>query len=213
MVYRTDRNKSKLNTEDIYTLDGLIKTMIELNLHNLHTSIPCVVESFNGDGTVNATPAIKRVLNENDEEITLPTLSEIPIIYPSVGKYRITFPIEKGDEGMLVFSEREINQFVEKGEITRPLMYRKHSISDAVFIPALISQGKRNNVSSSEGLVLEEVSGGAKIELINGKINLYGTIVMESIPGTGLTDITLNTHIHQGGGSGPPQVDGGGEPN
>jgi len=199
-----------LSAEDIYTLDGLIKTILEFSLHNLHTSIPCVVETFNSNGTVNATPAIKRVLVEDNEEITLPTLSDIPIIYPSVGKYRITFPIEKGDEGMLVFSEREINQFVEKGDVTRPLMYRKHNISDAVFIPALISKGKRNNVPASEGLVLEEINGGAKIELINGKIKLHGQVVFESIPGTGVADVTLNTHLHSGAGTGPPQSDGGG---
>ena len=201
-----------MSAADIYTLDGLIKTIIDFNLHNLHTSIPCVVETFNGNGTVNATPAIKRVLVENNEEITLPTLSEIPIIYPSVGKYRITFPIEIGDEGILVFSEREINQFVEKGEVTRPLMYRKHNISDAVFIPALISQGKRNNVSSSEGLVLEEINGGAKIELINGKINLYGSVNFESIPNSGTADIELNTHVHPSNGA-PPTNGGGGAPN
>ncbi len=199
-----------MSAADIYTLDGLIKTIIDFNLHNLHTSIPCVVETFNNNGTVNATPAIKRVLTEGDEEITLPTLSDIPIIYPSVGKYRITFPIEKGDEGMLVFSEREINQFIEKGEVTRPLMYRKHNISDAVFIPALISQGKRNNVPSSEGLVLEEIDGGAKIELINGKINLYGFVNIETVPGSGVADIGLNTHVHTGPGT--PPISGGGPP-
>lgn len=191
-----------IDSEHIVKIDDLIKLIVENRIKDVHTSIPCIVESFSPDGTVTVSPAIKRI-SQNDDSESVPTLSNVPVIYPSVGKYRIVFPIEKGNEGMILYSEQEITQFIEKGSISDPIMYRRHNRSDAVFIPSMISNPSRSPIDSSKGLVLEEI-GGARIEIGSGQLKLFGTIMFESIPGSGLADTRLSTHVHPTAAVGSP---------
>lgn len=187
------------NKAEITTLEGLIRLGIENALLNTHTSIPCIVDTVNNDGTVNATPAIKRIKTD-DTEYVLPVIPSIPVQYPGNERYRITFPIQKGDEGLLIFCERDIGNFLSDGVISKPVVLRKHDLSDAIFVPTTISDVKRPSSTPADGLKLEDVLGNASIQLQGGNVNITGVLVINGVPYLSHTHSGVQTG---GGVSGP----------
>jgi hypothetical protein len=99
----------------------------------VHTSLPARVVSFNPlDQTVTAELMIEQ-LGRNGEQLELPPLIYVPVKMFSYGPFMITAEPKKGDEGLVVFSERCIDGWWESGRKSIPLDIRFHDISDAFF--------------------------------------------------------------------------------
>jgi len=117
------------------TLSDAINTVVENRLIEMHTSMPGIVKSFDGDtGTIQVVPALKRK-TVNNEVIELPVINDVPVVYPQTSKAAFTFPLSEGDEVLLIFSERSIDSWKELGGVVDPLDFRKFQLSDAFAIP------------------------------------------------------------------------------
>ena len=174
------------------TLEGLIRNAIDSKLLDVHTAIVGIVDAVNSDSTVDVTVGIKRVA-EDGSPFTVATLPDVPVMFFGNSIASISYAIKKGDQGMIIFNERDISGFVEKGKISEPIQYRNHEYSDAVFFPSSISDGQRAQIPQ-DGI------------RITGNLFVTGNI-------TGLSEtapITLNTHTHTGdsGGSTSPPIVG-----
>jgi len=148
------------------SLESALNSMIHDGLLTVNVSIPCVVDKYQ-NGRVWVTPVVMRVTKEGSEKHS--TIPDVPVAYPNGGGYSITFPIEKGDEGLIIFSQRDISQFKEKGGIADPPTYRIHSMADAIFIPAMVR-------STEEHVDLTITDGSAEIKMKNGRIDLNGQV-------------------------------------
>lgn len=99
-------------------------------------------------------PAIQAKVTPREGQpqyITFPTIIRVPVVIPYAQKAGlcITVPIRKGDECLLVFSDRMIDNFVKTGGIVKPECCggdnktsepRQHDLTDAICIPGFISQ-------------------------------------------------------------------------
>lgn len=98
---------------------GLVKVMdawfSEVS-RNIHTCIPASVLEVDYDkGYVRVQPLITTVKdNSYENEIPYPEIPEVPIFFNSAGrgKARMSFPIKSGDTGLLLFSERHVENFL-----------------------------------------------------------------------------------------------------
>lgn len=131
------------------------ETMVNNMLANARCCIPGIVESFDsGNQTVQVTPAIMRKKyseNGSIDYVKLPIILNVPIVVPCVqmaGLF-VTLPIQSGDEGMIYFADRFIDNFVERGGFQPPEAAgadnkntepRAHSLTDAMFFPGIISK-------------------------------------------------------------------------
>ena len=119
----------------------LLKEYIRHELHNLHTAQPCEVVGVNKkDGTVSIKLGVRRDIT--GESVDVSVLLRVPVAFPSSGKFKMTFPIEAGDTGLVVFCESSIDRWLTRGagsnkEYHNPLDTRMHDYSDGVFIPGL----------------------------------------------------------------------------
>ncbi len=128
------------------TLSSTIKQGVLAALKDLHTAMPGIVESFDAT-TQLATiqPAIRRIFitRDGDTEILtpsdLPLLINVPVVFPRGGGFSLTFPVEKGDECLLVFCERSIDNWHKTGKVKKPGARRFHSLSDATAFVGLSS--------------------------------------------------------------------------
>lgn len=128
------------------TLASNIKQGVESRLKELHTSTPGIVESFDPETQLaSVQPAIRRIFvtRDGDTEILtpsdLPILINVPVIFPRGGGFSLTFPVKKGDECLLTFCERSIDNWHETGKIKKPGARRFHSLSDATAFVGLSS--------------------------------------------------------------------------
>jgi len=133
-------------SSNLATLPSVIKKGINERLKELHTAMPGIVETFDPVAqTASIQPAIKRVFKTNDGEkeiltpTELPILINVPVIFPRGGGFSLTFPVKKGDECLLTFCERSIDNWHQFGTIKIPGAKRFHALSDATAFVGLSS--------------------------------------------------------------------------
>ena len=202
-------NKARMVSADEYA-DR--QAQINSTLSDLHTSIPAIVISFNADErTVTAQPAIQRVFTDGagmTGAINLPPCVDVPVIFLSGGGYEITYPINEGDECLLMFSERCIDSWFVSGTPSPPDDYRKHDLSDAFALVGVKSLANKKPVPM-DGLHIgneksKVVIGKDQVQLKQGKAVL--TLTEDRLssnvdiycPNVITDDFDVNNHVHDG---------------
>jgi len=142
------------------TLAELISAALDTRARNTWTAEPCIVQKFDAaTETVDVQPALQRTLPaELDGALgheTLPIVSNVPVMFFAAGDVQITCKINKGDEGLLVFTSSASGAFREKGTVTPAGDLRRNALGSAMFFPARLSKLKVTGVqAASPSLVI-----------------------------------------------------------
>lgn len=181
------------------------------------TALPGIIQSFNpAQKTAVVQVAIQmQLLNDETGEksnIDIAPLLDCPVYFPSGGGVTFTFPIQLGDECLVVFSSRCIDSWWQSGGYKNPQAdYRMHDLSDGfVFagfssvpsVPANISVTTAQIRSNDGSMILDfdpvshNISATCPTFNINGNVHCTGTI-------TGDVDVlgggkSLKSHRHGG---------------
>jgi len=155
-------------------------------------------------------------LDANGKTITPPPIVMVPVYFPG-GQFALEFEIAKGDEGLIIFSQRCIEAWIDQGGVA-PQKYRRfHDMNDALFLPGFRSQKGKMASFENNGIRLRNADasnyiwlkndGTAEITVtllnlvgnltVNGSTALIGpTAITGALTNNG-TDIG-NTHTHGG---------------
>ena len=71
-----------------------------------------------------------------------PLLVNVPVAFPQAGAYSITFPVSKGDECIVLFSDLSIDNWWKYGNVQNPVEQRRHDLSDGMAIMGVKNQAK-----------------------------------------------------------------------
>ena len=108
------------------------------------TAIPGIIQSVDFTAmTCEVQPAIQAIIVDQNGVATptdLPLLVDVPIVFPKAGGFLITFPMEEGDEVLVVFSSRCIDAWWQSGGVQQAMEARMHDLSDGFAIPGPYSQ-------------------------------------------------------------------------
>ncbi|MBD2797249.1 translation initiation factor IF-2 [Xenorhabdus sp. 18] len=183
----------------------------------LYVSIPCIVQSFNADAvTVTAQPAIRWSVTNSEgktESVALPLLVDVPVIFPRGGGVTLTFPIQPGDECLVIFADRCIDYWWQNGGIQEPVDPRRHNLSDGFAIVGPQSQARKIGGISTSSAQLRTDDGAAYIELSPGSHNITvktpGKLTATADSGTEINspeivlngNVTINGNLSQGMGA------------
>lgn len=125
------------------TFPEVLASLIESRLVDVHTMLPGQIESYDSaKQTVNVKITVQRRLVDEDGTKTLvdlPPLQNVPVAFPRCAGGWITFPLAKGDNVMVIFSERSLGQWMAKdnGQQIDPQEVTLHPLSGAVAVPGL----------------------------------------------------------------------------
>jgi len=192
----------------------------------LWTALPCYVESFDAQAmTVVAIPFIAGRALQLDgtlEDLPIPPLGDVPVVYPGGGGATLTFPIEPGDECLVVFASRCIDMWWKYGKVAPPAEGRMHSLSDGFALVGVRSQPNvlanisttATQLRSNDGSTLIALNPTAQSIAITapGGVTINGVTIDSSGNVTAPGDVkgegtSLHTHVHtdpQGGDTGVP---------
>ena len=196
---------------------------------SLWTALPALVNTVDlVKQTITAQPAIMGQFLQQDgswKDVTLPLLLDVPIIFPGGGGYTLTFPIAIGDEALIVFSSRCIDNWWSSGGIQKQAEFRMHDLSDGFAIvgprsqPRKLSGVSANSVQlrSNDGTNYVEVAAGGVINVVAPtQVNITSPLVKMSGNLQVVGDITggygtgdqvgLRTHKHSGVAAGGAQT-------
>lgn len=145
----------------------------------LRVAMPGIIQSFDPD-TVTAVvqPAIRSVQKNDDGTTTTsdyPLLVGVPVIFPRGGGCSLTFPVNEGDECLLIFSDRCIDFWWQSGGIQEPGDERMHELSDAFCIVGPQSQTQKISGISTSAVELRSDDGGTKLSLNPSSGAITGT--------------------------------------
>lgn len=193
------------------TLAELLKQAINHELTEFHVCMPGKIETYDSsDNTATVKPTISRRMRGAAEPIEYPVIPKVPVVQPRTAKARINFPIESGDPVLLVFADRNIENWLQsRGDAPREVRdLRRHDLSDGFAILG----GYPFEVPAPPkfpGALNIEVEPGTKIAFTNGSVELLDimdqmTAVLEDVTNGMITALTA--HIHSSAGAGPPTV-------
>jgi len=163
------------------TPENLIRQGIHNYLKDVHTALPGIVEKFDTEQQLaSVQPAIKRMLKtgrgEEEREIivprNLPLCINVPVVFPAGGGFHLTFPVKPGDECILMFCERSLDNWLDRGGVQEPSAKRFHALSDAFAIMGLHSKPK--SISNYNNNAIELRTQGNKVSIENGLTTLTG---------------------------------------
>jgi len=110
---------------------------IDSVLSDVHTAMPGKVEKYEYDKQrANVKPLVRRRYSDGTE-VDFPVIAGVPVVFPRSAKASLTFPLEVGDTGLIIFCERSLDRWLSKGGVTDSVYSRKFDLSDAVFIPGM----------------------------------------------------------------------------
>ncbi len=99
----------------------------------INTAVPCkVLEVLNNRVTIQLN--ILRQFKDVAQDAL--TLYDVPVVFPGSGSSTVRFPIAAGDTGLVIFAQRDIDNWLE-GETATPDTTRMHDMADGIVIPGL----------------------------------------------------------------------------
>ena len=163
------------NSDYTPTLADAVRALIERRLVDLHTSLPGKIVSYDPTKqTADVQPAIQR-LYEDGTAVNIPVLPKVPVVWPRAngGKVRLSMPLSAGDDVLIVFSERSLDQWKANGTVVNPKNRRKFTLSDAFCIPGGSAPVNAFTPAATDAL---EVANDQSQALLyaDGKIQLKG---------------------------------------
>lgn len=207
------------NEPSLNDLLNLLKKEIMLDLNCHH---PATVQSFNSQAqtvvaTVNYTKTFFQINTATGQydpvQVNYPLAIDCPVIILGGGAARLTFPIAAGNECLLLFNDRDLDNWLQSGQVGPVATSRLHSFSDAIALVGLSSAGNVVADYDAERAVLRngqtKVGVGADKVLIANSDGTLNTLLqniltqLESLA-TAAAAITVTGVQGGGGASGPP---------
>lgn len=140
-----------------------LREAINGRIEGLHTALPAQIESYDhATQKASVLPLIRRV-NKAGEELDLPVITDVPVVFPGGGGAALTFPIEAGDTVLLVFSERSLDNWLQTGGVANPAKTGYMRLSDAIAIPGLKPFNGTFTADNATDVLLSH--GAAKLRL------------------------------------------------
>ena len=166
----------------------------------LWTALPAFVVSYNMDaGTIVAQPTVSlKYVNALNQTLTinLPPLPDVPVCFPHGGGFSLTFPIQLGDECLIIFASRCIDGWWAYSGIQQQVEPRMHDLSDGFAIMGPRSKPKAISQSglSDSAVQLRKDDGSSYIQIdTSGDITIVAPLMNVNI--TGAANITSEAGI------------------
>lgn len=152
---------------------------LDLFRAGLYVARPVRVESVDTDKcTVDVVPMLTdSYLDDTDETVDydLPIIPALPVMFPEGNDFVDTWPIKKGDQGWILFADRSLDQWQQKGNKgapVDPLTEFRHALpAKGLFLPGGRSVKEAFTEWDPDRRVIG-AKGGPRIAFTSDKIHL-----------------------------------------
>lgn len=167
--------------EEKLTLPDLLDLAINSKLCDVNTCLPATVESYDrATQTCSVQPSLRRKY-KSGEVVDLPIINRVPVVFPRAAGRGVHFDLEAGDAVTLVFSQRSLDIWKEKGGTVSPDDPRKFHLSDAYAFPGghpvttpLAPKGEEGSIElqNGEDFLVIEADGTFKLKNSGGFLEM-----------------------------------------
>lgn len=181
-----------------YTLANVVDYRVERRLADVHTAIPARVLAYDATKQkVDVQPLVMVTYTDEDDQpvtVQLPVVTEVPVMFPGAGGYRITFPIKAGDQDgdtvLLVFAEASIDVWLANGGTVDPRDDRRFHLTDGIALVGLRDFAHALASARSDAMTLGD-DAGLQLHIDGSKVQI-GTNVAADLDAVALATATRN---------------------
>lgn len=179
-------------------MDLIRRIILEVN-----TSIPGEIVSFNpANQTATVQPCVRSVvINIKGEKrnLTLPIIASVPVMFPysTTSGFSITYPVQKGDQCLIIFSQRCIDNWLAYGSVqdgVEPDRPRAHDLADAIAIVGLIPNPSAISSFQTDGVEIRNKDRKVHAKVTDTNVELISNDVSTHIKPDG---VYINTKTVQ----------------
>lgn len=183
------------------TDEAAIRAAVQAALMQVHTAMPGIVKSFDpASQTATVQPALQREYVDLGA-MALPPVPKVPVLFLGGGGNALTFPVAPGDECLLVFSERAIDNWFQAGGVRDVSDHRFHDLTDGFAIVGFRSLPHKLSDFVTDGFELRGTG------YLGGKAGARPVLAPDMVGAlTPLTKIWLNA-VGSATGAGPFPAD------
>lgn len=118
-------------------MSDLIRTTIDTMLMDLNVCLPAKVVKYNAATQMADVLPMLLVEFLDGTILPMPVIPSVPVVHPKAnqGSTYIHVPITVGDNVILIFSQRSLDNWKTQGGPSNPSDPRKHHLTDAFAIP------------------------------------------------------------------------------
>lgn len=193
-----------MNEEKVSYLSEVINTLVDKKLYDIHTCLPGHVEKYDySTGKADIKPLIKKKFKDGDI-LSLPVIPNVPVQYPSTSEAILHLPLNKGDTGIIVFSERSLEIWLSTGGDVESGDPRKFDLTDAIFIPGIHPFSVNSIADNNNDVQLIYRGTGLRIKK-NGNIEIGESSFKKLMTENIIPKFNGHTHIDSSAApTGPP---------
>lgn len=198
------------NDDDAAALRELFRRV----LYGVHTSMPGIITAvgeYKGVRVVSVQPVIQQ-LDTLDDEMAFKAIDPIPntpVCVPHAEDLGLsmTVPLRVGNEGMIHFAERSLDNWLEKAGVqppAEPVQPRSHDFADAVFVPGITSVAHPIANWSDDAIEVRNEDATVALSVSVDTVAMRSGGAVVSLPGDGkiyLTGDVVHTGDYDGSGT------------
>ena len=180
-----------------------LKTLLNALAHDIMKNINCAkvgtIQSFNATlQEVTVEIAFTQVTSVSPTGVKTfaqyPLLVNVPVMFPQGGAFVLTFPIAAGDECLVIFNDRQIDNWLATGAGQPPSIGRVHDLSDGIAFVGLRNNTRALAAVSTSTTQLRSVDGGTYVEVAAGVVNVIAPTAINATAPT--VSVTASTQIN-----------------
>ena len=160
------------------------------------------VRAFNASRqTVNVQVVIKQLVDEVDgvkRYQDYPLMLECPLMFLNGGGSHLTMPVQAGDSCIILFNDRDIDNWFIEGGVKAPNTKRKHDLSDALAIVGVRNLQNALTDYPSDAVRLQYDTAN-KVEIKTGTIETTTPLLKQTGNATVEGDATVTGGLAVGG--------------
>ena len=203
------------------SLLGLVRQVLDKFLQGVDDMLPARVISYDrASNRATVVPMVKLLTTDN-RQLPRAQIASVPVLQPGGGGFVLSLNLKPGDLGWVKANDRDISLILQAYRDTAPNTLRKHSFSDALFIPdamrSITTVGE-----DDENMVLQSLDGVARVAVWSDRVKISAgdnsvTIGASGIEfaghvtmpdGVTIGGIEFGTHKHSGVQTGPSSTEG-----
>lgn len=135
------------------SLEDVIRQALRQHAMEFHVCMPAAVVAARSPYRVDVQPLMQARYYAKAGPTTLPLVADVPVSMPTGQTWAVKFPQPvRGDTGWLIFADRSLDAWrAGDGSPTDPKDARTHDITDAIFVPGLLTDGAAAAAASRAG--------------------------------------------------------------
>jgi hypothetical protein len=154
---------------------------MDLTLDQLRVALPGVIAIFDSQ---TLTAVVQTAVGERvkiggvEQDVDLPLLPDVPVVFPRAGGFCLTLPVKPGDECLVVFADLCIDGWWSAGGVQNMAEKRRHDLSDAFALLGPWSQPRRISNYSASAAQLRNDAGTVRVEVSNAGVAITGALTI-----------------------------------